>query len=516
MAEFGSTSRSRVRVLLTAAEAYPALEEAFMQAQTEIWGSFRVFDLTTKLRGAKAKAIGETWFDLLVHTLRRSVAVTMVISDFDPVARSGLHRGTWRSVRQFYAAAETAGPGAKLNMHAAMHAARTGILPRLMFWPLIYLKLTRICAAVNGLPAEVRRARLRDMPGVATQVQEIEGRVRAKFWPIPELYPATHHQKLAVFDRRLLYIGGLDLDERRYDTPDHDRPGSETWHDVQLMVEGPAVAEAQEHLEGFRRMVEGRVAPQPQRRFLRTLSVRRRFNGLFFGPDPVVQEIAEAHEALIRRAGRLIYLETQFFRDRKLARSLAAAARSNPRLTMILILPAAPEDVAFHGSSAMDARLGEFLQAQALRILRRGFGRRLFVGGAAQPRRTKDQGRAQMRGAPLVYIHAKVSVFDDRGAIVSSANLNGRSLRWDTEAGIYLNTREDVVELRRRAMAHWLPKAADQRFFDPETAAEAWSGLALQNATREPESRQGFILPYDQKIAERFGTALPLVPDAMV
>lgn len=516
MTEIAASARPHVRVLLTAAEAYPALEEAFLQSQAEIWGSFRIFDLTTRLRGARARAVGETWFDLLVHTLRRGVAVTMVISDFDPIARSALHRGSWRSVRQFYAAAEVAGPGAKLTVRAAMHAARTGILPRLAFWPVIYHKLSRICAGLNAMPPEVRRARLRDMPGLSRQLRDTSGGIRPRLWPLPQAYPATHHQKLAVFDRKLLYIGGLDLDERRYDTPDHDRPGSQTWHDVQLMIEGPAVAEAQAHLEGFRAMVAGLVAPQPQRRLLRTLSVRRRFDLPFFGPEPKVQEIAEAHEALIRRAERLIYLETQFFRDRKLARALAAAARANPRLTMILILPAAPEDVAFHDSDGLDARLGEYLQARALRILQRGFGNRLFVGGAAQPRRSREQGRAQMQGAPLVYIHAKVSVFDDRGAIVSSANLNGRSLRWDTEAGIYLNARCDVVELRRRAMAHWLPKAAAQRFFEPDTAAAAWAGLALANAARNPEQRQGFILPYDLEIAERFGAAVPLVPDEMV
>ncbi|HEY6918910.1 MAG TPA: phospholipase D-like domain-containing protein, partial [Tabrizicola sp.] len=205
-----------------------------------------------------------------------------------------------------------------------------------------------------------------------------------------------------------------------------------------------------------------------------------------------------------------------YFRDRRLARRLAEEARRKPDLRMILILPAAPDDVAFEGSTGLDARLGEFLQAKCLRILRRGFGRRLFVGGAAQRRRTRAKGRAQLRGAPLVYIHAKVSIFDDSLAIVSSANLNGRSLRWDTEAGVVMSDPEHVSRLRRRLMEHWLPRGAAEDFFDPLRAVPAWWALAARNAKLRPEQRRGFLLPYDLKSAEDFGRSFPLVPDEMV
>ena len=183
---------------------------------------------------------------------------------------------------------------------------------------------------------------------------------------------------------------------------------------------------------------------------------------------------------------------------------------------MILILPAAPDDVAFEGATGLDARLGEFLQAKCLRILRRGFGRRVFIGGAAQPRRTRATGRAQLRGAPLIYIHAKVSIFDDALAIVSSANLNGRSLRWDTEAGVVLTDPGTIRDLRHRLMAHWLPKGAGVDFFDPRRAVQAWWALAARNAKLAPEKRRGFLLPYDVRLAEGFGRAFPLVPDEMV
>lgn len=75
---------------------------------------------------------------------------------------------------------------------------------------------------------------------------------------------------------------------------------------------------------------------------------------------------------------------------------------------------------------------------------------------------------------------------------------------------------ETVAGLRRRLMAHWLPKDAGADFFDPDRAVQAWWALAARNAKRPPERRRGFLLPYDQKQAEDFGRAFPLVPEELV
>ncbi|WP_243730847.1 phospholipase D-like domain-containing protein [Rubellimicrobium sp. CFH 75288] len=542
----GLSSRpTRVEVLVTAAEAYPVLERAFLGARREIWASFRIFDLSTRLRSPEAQAVGETWFDLIVHTLRRGVDIRMVLTDFDPIARPSLHRGTWKAVRQFMGAAEAAGPGAgRLRITAAMHSAVTGVLPRTVFWPQIAARLRAIVTWLNGSESHARSALLRDMPGLRDWlVSPKTGPLRARLWGVPVLYPATHHQKLAVFDRRLLSIGGLDLDERRWDTPEHNRPGAETWHDVQLMVEGPIVAEAQAHLETFLDVVAGRADPPPQRKLLRTVSRRRSASWVRFGPEELLHEIYDAHLMLAARAERLIYLETQYFRDTRLARALAQLGRERPSLSLILILPAAPEEVAFGGFAGLDARFGEYLQARSLRLLEDGFGSRLFVGGAAQPRRkarrgdgpqaagpegsrgpeTADEhcvpearGRDRLKGAPIVYIHSKVSVFDDKAAIVSSANLNGRSMRWDTEAGLLLDDPAQVVALRERIMRHWLPRDPEPALLDPARAIGAWRNLALSNARQPPDRRRGFLLPYDLDAAERLGRSIPGVPEEMV
>lgn len=520
------TDSGAVTVLVTAAEAYPALEQEFLNAQTSVHLGFRVFDLDTRLRSVKGQAVGRTWFDLIVHTLQRGVSVRIVLSDFDPIARPRLHRATWRNVRMLWAAAEIAGPKARLQVVPSMHSAVAGMGARVVFWPLVLSRLFRVSLWLRRLVPARRLAALREMPGVRPLLAVKDGLPRPRLIHLPPLHPATHHQKLAVFDGRRLYVGGLDLHERFYDTPEHRQAAEDTWHDVQLLIEGEVAADAEAHLAGFLDAIAGKGpsgSPAPDRsgvRFVRTLS--RRWAGpapARIAPEPVVAEIEAAHHVALLGVQELIYIETQYFRDRRLARLLAREARRKPGLGMILILPAAPDDVAFEGSTAMDARLGEFLQARSLRILTRGFGERVFVGGGAQPRRARlagETGRALLKGAPLVYIHAKVSIFDDVQAIVSSANLNGRSLRWDTEAGVVLTRQAEVAELRRRLMEHWLPSDAGADLFDPARAVQRWRGLALRNARLPAERRRGFLLPYDLRAAEAFGRAMPLVPDEMV
>lgn len=523
MHSFGLTAQAMAgpRILLTAAEAYPELERAFLSARREIWASFRVFDLSTKLRSPEARRVGTTWCDLIVDTLRRGVRLYIVVTDFDPIAWLEGHRATWRTVRMFSGAAELSGRSDALKIVPAMHPARTGLLARLAFWPVIQHKLRQAARTLNDLPSERRRAELEEMPGLQPWIVEMrDGRFRPRYRALPPLCPATHHQKLAVFDRERVYIGGLDLDERRFDTPDHERESAETWHDVQILLNGPVAQEAQSHLESFLDVTAGKKDPPPQRRLLRTLSRPRKGLGAYLGPQTIAREILTAHERMADRAERLIYIETQYFRDRKFAHTLANLARARPDLGMLLVLPAAPDDVAFEGNQGLDARFGEFLQARSLRILRNGFRRRLFVASPAQPRLPAPgadrRGRDHLRDAPIVYIHAKVSIFDEREAIISSANLNGRSLKWDTEAGVLLDTPQDVAELRRRVMEHWLPADAGPDFFDSASAVSSWRNLALANAHAAPDKRKGFILPHDLKAAEKFGVPVPILPDEMV
>ncbi|MFP7673974.1 phospholipase D family protein [Marivita sp. S0852] len=513
----GVEALTDVQVLITAEEVYPAMERAFLNAQTEIWAGYRVFDLKTKLRSDEGRAIGDTWFDLIVHTLERGVALRIILSDFDPIIGPKLHRASWAARRAFIAAQEAAGPNANLNIINAAHSARIGWLPRLLLWPRTVREISRLARSLNAMSSEQRAKRLECSPGLRPWLHsDAGGTLSARKWPPPPLVPGTHHQKLAVFDRSLLCIGGLDLDERRYDGKDHDRPRDETWHDVQLMCSGPVVEEAQKHLETFLHTVAGNGTVPKTEHLLRTISTRRTFETPFLGPRPQICELADAHLRMIAQARTLIYLETQFFRDQRIADALAKAAQDRPDLGLIVVLPAAPEDVAFDGNTSSDARFGEYQQARCVASVQDAFGDRLGLFSPARPVRLTGTGRDTLNGSPIVYVHAKVSIFDDAQAIVSSANLNARSMTWDTEAGVALDDTDDVNDLRMRTFKHWLWPKAGPEYYELSQAVAHWRGMAQDNTERDPAKRRGLLLPHDPEPAKAFGRYLPLVPDALV
>lgn len=482
-----------VEVLITAAEAYPAFERLFLNARREIWAGFRVFDLDTRLRSPEGREVGETWFDLMAHTLDRGVSVTLVLTDFDPVVATHYHRSTWEAARKLVSAGEAAERGT-LDFRVAAHPARVGIVPRMLLRSKVREKFEQ------AEPDETT-------PGLHGMSED----------DLFDLIPATHHQKLAVFDRETLYIGGLDLDERRYDTPSHDRPAKDTWQDVQVIVTGPVVAAAQRHLETFEAVTEGREAPAPaEPGFVRTLSKKRLAAPMRISPKRMVCEIEELHLEAIARSRSLIYLETQFFRHRPLSDALAKAASANPDLHLICVIPAAPEDVAFEGADGQDARMGEHLQAEAIDTVRSGFGSRAVFCAPAQPRPAPVEGRDAIAGSPIVYVHSKVSIFDTTEAIVSSANLNGRSLCWDTEAGVHFTRPEHVRLIRDRMFGHWMPALAEREISDAETLVAAWKSILRRNDEVAPEDRMSFLVPYDEEVARSFGEGVPIVPDELV
>ncbi len=519
----GAAQPAPLQVLVTAAEAYPAFERLVLDARDEVVMGFRIFDPRTRLRSAEGRAVGETWADLLADALRRGVRITLYLSDFDPLVATDLHAGTWRSIRILCGARELAGPGAApLTLRPMLHPARIGLLQRLLFAPAMLLRMKRLEDRLAGFaggesarPPEGEKARSKversHLPGVHA-LKRHRGLVPA--------FPASHHQKLAVVDGRHLYIGGLDLDERRYDTPLHNTAAQQSWHDVQVLLDDPAKAQAAiAHLHGFGGAVAGHTDAPAAPGLIRTLSADRGAGNLWHGtPRPILSEIADAHHTQIAASPRMIYLETQFFRDRSIARQLATRARAVPDLRLILVLPGAPNSVAFRNHPGLDGRFGDHLQAHCLRRIRRAFKDRMLVASPVQPRspdqRDKDTDRATLHGAPLIYLHAKVSVFDDRAAIVSSANLNGRSMRWDSETGVLFETPHEVARLRDHVMGHWT--GARPSDMDHGQLFNAWSNHIRHNANTPSADRSGFLVPYDAKAASETALPLPGIPEEMV
>jgi hypothetical protein len=510
---------SGIEYHLTAEEAWPAFERHVLSARRRVVAGFRVFDPMTLLRSDEGREIGRDWFDLLVHVLRQGVRFDLILSDFDPIIAPDMHRQTWYSMRIFAAIREAAGPGALICVIPALHPAEAGTIAELALWPKVRQEVHDVRDWLNGMSPEERGAAFADLPGTRPWLRLGEdGQAETHGARSPELHPASHHHKIAVIDGEVLYVGGLDLNPRRYDTKRHHRAAKETWHDVQVSVRGAVAGTAEAHLDGLLDVVAGRAEPVAEENGFRTTLSRVRPTWVSLAPEIVRRSIADTHMERVAAAGRLLYFESQFFRDRELADAIARRAEEAPDLEVLMILPAAPEVVAFDKRDKLDARFGEYLQAQCVRQVMDAFGDRAYFASPAQKRaadgRLAVEGdRSTFHGAPLVYVHAKVSVFDRRATLVSSANLNSRSLHWDTEAGLFVEDAAFARHVIGRSLRHWLPETE----IDPAgPLVAAVRDQAELDAARQPENRSGYLLPYDVSKAEEFGTNLPGIPAELV
>ncbi len=270
----------------------------------------------------------------------------------------------------------------------------------------------------------------------------------------------SHHQKFVVVhstrdDRDdSAFVGGIDLSEGRHDGGQHlgdeqplhlsNRYGSTPpWHDLQLEVSGPPVADValtfrerwedrtpRDHRNPVRAMwrrfsreprhldlLPRRPTPAAQGphlvQVLRTYPARRsRFP---FAPDGE-RSIARAYVKALGRARSLVYIEDQFLWSSLVTAPLCEALERSPDLRMVVVLPRHPDhDRLIAGAAARDARW------LAIRDLQAAGGDRVAVYDLEND-----------RGTPI-YVHAKVMVVDDVWAIAGSANLNRRSWTHDSE-----------------------------------------------------------------------------------
>ncbi|MEO1399038.1 MAG: phospholipase D-like domain-containing protein, partial [Pseudomonadota bacterium] len=119
-------------------------------------------------------------------------------------------------------------------------------------------------------------------------------------------------------------------------------------------------------------------------------------------------------------------------------------------------------------------------------------------------------------GSPIIYVHNKVFVQDRALAFVGSANMNGRSLRWDTEVGVTLTDRGHVAVLRKAVHRHWWRKNLTEAWAEPAKMQPLWQAEIRRNDVRRPEARVGFLVSHGTDVHDSDGVSLPLVTDEMV
>ena len=545
----------RVVPLIEAADMFPTLEELVLDAEESVWLSFRVFDPDTATRSDRAQELGlSDWASLIRHAAGRGVKVRILLADFEPVLADYLHAGSWHTFQRIrdISGSLPEEERDRLQLIVIQHEGEVGWCWRQLLRPLLRSRIRKLIEKL------IRRGNNDDggldtRPGLWRHLAWEEGKPTGwKPAPPPRLWPATYHQKFAIVDGDKAVIGGLDLDERRWDDRRHRQRANQTWHDISALIEGPAVEDASRHfahlwnreLPRYRQIVEewtgacgrelmldpleeiSRIAPVPKLeegtaevQLVRTLSLKST-SPFAIGPRHGIRELKAAHRSVIMSARRLLYIEAQFFRSNDAADWVEEALRANPELEVIILIANVPEEIAFEGQGDNLAhRHGEHLQARALgRLLRRAGPQRVGLFTLAKQEEVKpnekkfEESRGTAFGSGVIHIHAKLLIADDNVCLLSSANINGRSFEWDTELGFIWREPGDAIEEFRRRL--WWQLFGGE--LPEKMNLDGWREIARANSTADPADRKGFVLPYQLGRARRFARPYWFIPDDLV
>jgi phosphatidylserine/phosphatidylglycerophosphate/cardiolipin synthase-like enzyme len=299
----------------------------------------------------------------------------------------------------------------------------------------------------------------------------------------------SHHQKFVVIRHRddpardVAFVGGMDLAHNRRDDADHGgdpQPQTLTeeygehppWHDVQVMIQGPAVHDVE---TVFRERWDDPtpLSQAPWRR------LADRIRGLDTSPDPLPEQwpappeaghhvvqllrtypnlrhgrdypfarggersVARGYSKAVARAERIVYVEDQYFWGHDVADIFAPTLRDHPELRLVVVIPLVP-DIA--GLNRVPQYLG---RERALDTLMR-----------LAPGRVAAYGIENHAGTP-VYVHAKVCVIDDVWASTGSDNFNRRSWTHDSELSAVVLDPDYALDLRLTLAAEHLDRLGE-------------------------------------------------------
>ncbi|MCR9174973.1 MAG: VTT domain-containing protein [Alphaproteobacteria bacterium] len=294
-------------------------------------------------------------------------------------------------------------------------------------------------------------------------------------------FGACHHQKIVAVDGVVAFCGGLDVTLARWDDNDHApdnplrrMPNGESYtpfHDAQMVVDGEAAraiaALAEERwamvgsASGDDPAADGDHDPWPD-------GVAPDFEDVSLAlslttptlPDrPGERQIEALYVAAIERAERLIYIENQFLTTPVIADALAQRLSEVPDLEAVIVAPAVQNT---------------WIETKSM-----GTGRKLFraqldeAGVADRVTLVAPVSRASDDTETSIMVHAKLMVVDEHFLTIGSANLNRRSMHFDTEANLSIQgdtdrERQTIGRLRDRLVGEHLGMTG-------EDVPEAWA-----------------------------------------
>lgn len=308
---------------------------------------------------------------------------------------------------------------------------------------------------------------------------------------------ASQHQKIVVVDDRVAFVGGFDLAICRWDTsehrPDHpERADNGTrygpFHDVQMLVDGPAARALGELARWRWEQATGEVLTQPdgthadpwphsiepglENRDVAILLTIPEYDG-----NDEAAEIRDFYTNAIGMAKKSIYIENQYFTSHLIGETLEKSLHAEKGPEILLVLP---------------RRCSGWLETQTMGALRERILERLYAADRHQRLRICYPDRKGLGNEPI-NVHSKVMVVDDEVLTVGSANLSNRSMGFDTECNLALAADDDSA---RKAIAAFRDRLlAEHLGVDKEELADriAESGSLLE-AVETSNSGERFLV----------------------
>jgi phosphatidylserine/phosphatidylglycerophosphate/cardiolipin synthase-like enzyme len=337
------------------------------------------------------------------------------------------------------------------------------------------------------------------------------------------------HQKCAVVDSRVAFVGGVDLtrheggDYDRWDTHTHACSSEERttghsapshpWHDIHTQLEGPIVGDVERNIIQRWNSVAARqglgVWPEPagialtqtatgvSAQIVRTIPPKT-----YSFARRGVSKIYHTYLRAIASATHYVYLESQYLwmdvfagldntlwagRDRRMKRLLDTMASALDRgVHLAIVLPDHPNC----GREFSDAAV-TYVREQISPAARERFT--VFTLGNSEGE------KGAMRYRP-VYVHAKLAIVDDRWWTVGSANLNSRGMHADAEINVSALDPTGARTLRLRLwQEHAHPQVEDiPPLNDPVAGLKILRLRARENFERVRKGKPlvGHLLPY--------------------
>lgn len=327
---------------------------------------------------------------------------------------------------------------------------------------------------------------------------------------------ASHHEKIVVVDDHVAFCGGIDLTDRRWDTPRHnlgdpervDAAGAayEPFHDLALMVEGDAARalgdvfrDRWQNVRGERlAAVSGSIEAWPAfvEADIEDVPVGIARTRAAWGQSAGVKEIERLYLRSLAAARRLIYVENQFLTAGSFAVALCRQLGSEPDLEALLVT---------------SRRGHEWLEEQAM-----GAARSRFLSYLAQEA-PSERVRCLYACLPAdgarrpLKLHSKAMFVDDRFAHFGSSNISNRSMGLDTECDVAIEAetqehRAAIARMRNRLLAEHLGQTVEA------VAVELEPGSACAYVDSRM-NRDRTLLPLERGDVEPLSEALAPIAD---